>query len=190
MKITVDVVTNARLSDELRFSIEHAVWRTARDASVVFKVGAHGDGCCPIVDVYGVNLAEYVAPLIRARVLQVFECERSGRSSKWIRRSTRFALYHRDGFDCVYCRGVFPPATGRGDLTLDHVVPRSQGGSDRPDNLVTCCWDCNSARQDRPLTADERRRAMRATSKPLDREAGRALASGAKLGQQMLVGVA
>ena len=115
---------------------------------------------------------------------------RPGRSSSsWIRRTTRFAIYHRDGFDCVYCRGVFPPATGRGDLTLDHVVPRSRGGSNLPENLVTCCWECNVSRQDRELTALERRRARAATTKLLDRVSGRLLASGARLGQQRLAGV-
>lgn len=113
-------------------------------------------------------------------------CERRGRSSKWIWRATRLAIYHRDDFDCVYCRSVFPPATGHGDLTLDHVVPRSRGGSDKPDNLVTCCYECNDSRQDRDLTAAERRRAERALAKPLDREAGRALARGEQLGQQEL----
>lgn len=31
----------------------------------------------------------------------------------------------------------------RKDLTIDHVVPRSRGGSDDIDNYQTLCWDCN-----------------------------------------------
>ena len=95
------------------------------------------------------------------------------------------AIYHRDSFDCVYCRMVFPPATGRGDLTLDHIILRSQGGSNDATNLVTCCWSCNSARQDRELTAAERRRAARAVAKPLDMTAGRRIAAGQGYEAQM-----
>lgn len=97
---------------------------------------------------------------------------RSGRSSKWIRPELRYAIYARDGFDCVYCRGEFPLGTGKG-LTLDHVIPRVSGGSHKPDNVVTCCWDCNTSRQDRALTAKEAHRAAVATKKRLDRLAGK-----------------
>jgi len=60
--------------------------------------------------------------------------------SKWIRRSTRLAIYHRDGFACVYCRSTLR-------LTLDHVTPSNRGGRNAPHNLVTACFSCNSARQ-------------------------------------------
>ncbi len=91
------------------------------------------------------------------------------------------AIYHRDHMDCVICRCVFPvDPFGRG-LTLDHVIPRSQGGSDRPDNLVTACWDCNSARQDQPYPANVLPRVRAALARPLDRAAGRALAAGVDL---------
>ena len=111
---------------------------------------------------------------------------RSGRSSKWCWRPTRFAIYHRDSFDCVYCRLLFPLASGFGDLTLDHVQPRSQGGSNDPTNLVTCCFDCNSARQDRSLTAAELRRARVACARPINAEIGRRLARGEPIGQLRL----
>lgn len=67
--------------------------------------------------------------------------------SKWIRKEKRLAIYLRDGLACVYC--------GRGledvQLTLDHVIPRSQGGLHEATNLVTACTACNSARHDRPV---------------------------------------
>jgi 5-methylcytosine-specific restriction endonuclease McrA len=104
--------------------------------------------------------------------------KRSGRSSSWIRRAKRLAIYHRDHFDCVHCRLVFPPATGRGDLTLDHIVPRSMGGTNEASNLVTSCWECNSSRQDTELRGEALRRAQRAATRPLDMSAGRSLARG------------
>lgn len=52
----------------------------------------------------------------------------------------RFDVFTRDGFRCRYCaRG---PADGV-LLEADHVVPRSEGGPDTMDNLVTACRDCN-----------------------------------------------
>lgn len=36
-------------------------------------------------------------------------------------------------------------------MHLDHVVPRSQGGSDEDSNLVLACASCNCRRQDMSL---------------------------------------
>jgi hypothetical protein len=69
--------------------------------------------------------------------------------SKWLRRERRLALYLRDGLACVYCGlGIEDGAM----LTLDHLIPHSQGGTNANDNLITACRTCNSARADRPLT--------------------------------------
>lgn len=101
---------------------------------------------------------------------------RKGRSfTSWIRKSTRFAIYHRDGFDCVWCRGVFPPALDGVGLTLDHVVPRYLGGSHRPDNLVTSCLSCNAARQERDVPKSCMPKVQRLLAKPVNQEAGRLL---------------
>jgi len=110
---------------------------------------------------------------------------RKGRSSSFIAKSTRLAIYARDKFDCVYCRQVFPPNMLGIGLTLDHVIPRSEGGTNRPDNLVTACTDCNCRKQARGLEAlvDEREikkvkaRVSKALRRPLNRELGRFLCS-------------
>lgn len=60
-------------------------------------------------------------------------------------------LFRRDGFLCLYCGEAFP----RGLLTRDHVVPRSKGGSDRWENVVTSCRACNQRKDNR--TPDEAR---------------------------------
>jgi 5-methylcytosine-specific restriction endonuclease McrA len=49
---------------------------------------------------------------------------------------TRFNVFLRDGFSCVYC--------GSGsDLTFDHLIPRSKGGTTNWQNIVTACSPCN-----------------------------------------------
>ena len=51
----------------------------------------------------------------------------------------------RDGNACAYCGKTFP----QGLLTFDHVVPRSQGGRGRWENLVSACTFCNQVKRDR-----------------------------------------
>ncbi len=53
------------------------------------------------------------------------------------RRVTRLEVFMRDSYCCQYC--------GREtrDLTLDHVVPRSQGGGHSWENVVSACKLCN-----------------------------------------------
>lgn len=50
------------------------------------------------------------------------------------------ALFARDSYLCLYC-GQQPP---RAQLTRDHVIPASRGGSDTWENVVTACFRCNS----------------------------------------------
>ena len=49
---------------------------------------------------------------------------------------TRFNLFLRDEFCCQYCGA-------RGDLTFDHVLPRSRGGITSWENVVAACSSCN-----------------------------------------------
>lgn len=68
----------------------------------------------------------------------------------WIRPCKRLAIYLRDGLTCVYCQT--PPTAGWASLTLDHLDPHSNGGANRPSNLVTCCRRCNSSRGNRSVS--------------------------------------
>ena len=52
---------------------------------------------------------------------------------------TRQNLFKRDGHKCVYCGG-------HDNLTMDHVVPRADGGKTNWSNLVTACQKCNSTK--------------------------------------------
>lgn len=51
-------------------------------------------------------------------------------------------IFKRDRYRCVYCNM-------NDTLTLDHVMPRSRGGKNTWENLVTCCSKCNSKKGDR-----------------------------------------
>jgi 5-methylcytosine-specific restriction endonuclease McrA len=54
-------------------------------------------------------------------------------------RFNRLNIFRRDGGRCQYCSKQF----SRSELTIDHVVPRTQGGRSVWDNVVCCCIDCN-----------------------------------------------
>ena len=58
---------------------------------------------------------------------------------------SRRNIFKRDRFTCQYC-GAQP---GSEELTLDHVVPRAQGGESRWENCVLACLACNKRKADR-----------------------------------------
>ncbi len=49
---------------------------------------------------------------------------------------------------CAYCG---KRALSIWKITIDHVIPRSAGGSDDDENLVAACKSCNYRKSDRPL---------------------------------------
>ena len=57
---------------------------------------------------------------------------------------TRFNLFLRDEFRCQYCGS-------KGDLTFDHVLPRSRGGVTSWENVVAACAPCNLKKANRLL---------------------------------------
>ena len=79
---------------------------------------------------------------------------------------SRRNVFKRDHYACQYC-GVQP---GGEELTIDHVVPRSQGGTSTWENCVLSCVACNKRKADR--TPDQagmklRKRPVRPRWKPL-----------------------
>jgi 5-methylcytosine-specific restriction endonuclease McrA len=58
------------------------------------------------------------------------------------RKITRRAVFARDGWACQYCGS-------RSSLTVDHVIPRSKGGSSNWENIVASCAPCNRRKGDR-----------------------------------------
>lgn len=72
-------------------------------------------------------------PLLTEQVLEMLD----NRSRGW--RKHRELVMVRHGRFCKYCGCT-------SNLTLDHVTPRSRGGSDDPSNLVPACRPCNSSK--------------------------------------------
>lgn len=54
-------------------------------------------------------------------------------------RFSRYNIYARDKCTCQYCQRRLP----RSELNLDHVTPRTQGGTSTWENVVCSCHECN-----------------------------------------------
>lgn len=70
------------------------------------------------------------------RIIRLLSYDRIPRNTvKFNRRN----IFLRDENCCQYCQKRFP----RQQLSLDHVHPRSRGGSDSWENIVCACLKCN-----------------------------------------------
>lgn len=66
--------------------------------------------------------------------------------------SKREKVFKAAGGLCVYCK--IPMLIE--EMTLDHVLPRSKGGTSRIENLVAACASCNHAKGCSILPSAER----------------------------------
>lgn len=70
------------------------------------------------------------------KIVRLLEFDKLPRTRIKLNRRNLFA---RDHNRCQYCGKRFPPS----ELSLDHVVPRSQGGIHTWENIVCACVRCN-----------------------------------------------
>jgi 5-methylcytosine-specific restriction endonuclease McrA len=84
--------------------------------------------------------AEFRVPsVIRRRVYINVRKRREQSSMK------RLRIYMRDKYRCQYCG----EKKAVGELTIDHILPRSRGGDNSPINVVTACEKCNNRKSNR-----------------------------------------
>ena len=110
------------------------------------------------------NLAVQIEPPRRSSARRSPTAGNRGQGSKWLSKVTRRRIYERDGWRCVWCHAKVEQPTLPEDgilvsggiirqASIDHVVPRSRGGSNSPSNLITCCAQCNAKRGHRSVPA-------------------------------------
>lgn len=66
------------------------------------------------------------------------------KTTRNIPAATRRIVITRDGLVCIYCLAT-------DNLSIDHVIAFSIGGSHDASNLVVCCMPCNRVKGARPL---------------------------------------
>jgi 5-methylcytosine-specific restriction endonuclease McrA len=99
-------------------------------------------------------------------VIRLLEYRRIPRQMRAISRKN---ILIRDQHTCQYCNKHF----GAGELTLDHVIPRSRGGSNTWENLVASCLHCNNRKGDR--LPHEASMSLRRQPKPFNLHTSRSL---------------
>ena len=95
-----------------------------------------------VVDEYD---EEIRAPSITMRMPAVVRLKRGVGSVKRGVKFSKVNVLTRDGFKCQYCgfKGTID------ELNYDHVIPRAQGGKTVWENIVACCYSCNSKKANR-----------------------------------------
>ena len=86
--------------------------------------------------------------LVRFDMQQMQNPEISGteyQQGTLLRYEVREYLLEKWGRECVYCGAEHTP------LEIDHIHPRSKGGSDRVSNLTVSCHDCNQRKGNTPV---------------------------------------
>jgi 5-methylcytosine-specific restriction endonuclease McrA len=71
------------------------------------------------------------------KIIRLFGYDRLPRQQVKLNRRN---LYARDRNRCQYCGKHFPTS----ELSIDHVVPRTQGGPHQWENVVCACTRCNA----------------------------------------------
>jgi 5-methylcytosine-specific restriction endonuclease McrA len=102
----------------------------------------------------------------RIRVPEVITLTEYDRVPTNVVTFSRRNLYKRDHYACQYC-GVRPETE---ELTIDHVLPRSRGGTSTWQNCVLACMECNKKKANRtPAEAHMplRKTPIRPTWRPL-----------------------
>ena len=82
---------------------------------------------------------------LRLRVPEVIVLAEYNRLPSAAVSFSRRNIFKRDHWACQYC-GCQP---GSDELTIDHVTPRSHGGTSTWENCVLACIDCNKRKADR-----------------------------------------
>lgn len=128
------------------------MWRFGADLDV--SVSPHGTYHCTSLERLKIECHLYLVGLPRMEVSFLTD-EQIQRTIGWLfpsqkrkpglKKSVRFAVLRRDGFRCVYCGAT----AAEKKLHVDHVYPRSHGGSDDMENLVASCDECNIGKSNR-----------------------------------------
>lgn len=103
---------------------------------LIFKGVAAAEEASPL------NVHSYNRLVALPSVIRLLEYRRIPQQSRALSRKN---ILLRDRYTCQYCYSALPS----GELTLDHVHPRSRGGGSTWENLVACCHKCNNRKGSR-----------------------------------------
>ena len=90
----------------------------------------------------GKKIGSYiVSPIFnRSGQKQIKKHRRLQKQQGWL--SLRFSVLKRDGYSCCLC-GKHANGREHVRLEVDHIIPKSKGGTNEITNLQTLCFSCN-----------------------------------------------
>jgi 5-methylcytosine-specific restriction enzyme A len=68
------------------------------------------------------------------------------------KKKTSFHIFERDNFTCVYCGKNSYEDNAK--LIVEHIYPRSKGGQNDINNMITACSKCNGEKSAKLLDID------------------------------------
>ena len=75
------------------------------------------------------------------------EVKTSARGYGWAWQKLRLFILTRDPL-CRWCHKYRPGMLANVSNSVDHIIPKTKGGTDDYGNLAGCCHYCNSAKGD------------------------------------------
>lgn len=122
-------------------------WLTVEEATGLLTRGLvhYSIGETSIVLRGGINAKTGAQSLLEVKTILVTNTRGRTLPRDWAPPVTRELLIHRDRHLCAFCGDRFSAR----HLTVDHIVPRSKGGSDYWTNIVAACSLCNTRKRDR-----------------------------------------
>ena len=93
-------------------------------------------GKVEVVDTYEYNIRSVSLAIKAPAVVRLLRYVSMGRKRPPL---SKLNLLARDEYKCQYCNTIL----SRQNSTVDHVIPKSQGGRTNWENCVTCCHHCN-----------------------------------------------
>lgn len=94
-------------------------------------------------------LGEYLMHSLNRRFKKIIKEEYYKYLKSSILQKKRLQILERDNYKCRYCGADLRKSEAKGfPGQVDHIKSKRSGGKDNPENLVSCCWECNMGKSD------------------------------------------
>ena len=128
-------------------AVELVKMRLERDLSMTEDTGLLGDKVIHRTDIPTRLVPDEPRQIHAATLFSTEDSEAMALSQVELRqyKTYKHTLFGLQEGKCNGCEVLFPFR----NMTIDHILPRSRGGSDAPDNLQLLCGACNSTKSNR-----------------------------------------